>query len=341
MILDKEERVPMRILLTGGCGYIGSHVAVALLRLGHSVCLYDNLSNSDISAVPRISGLGGNAAHFEEGDILDEEHLYKVLQQEEIDSVIHFAGLKSVAESVEQPALYHSVNVEGSIRLLNAMQRAEVSSLLYSSTAAVYEASQAPLKETDKLAPANPYGATKLAVERAMEAIAADAPVSFCALRYFNPVGAHESGELGENPKGRPNNLVPVMMGAVSAGKAMDVFGTDYETRDGTCIRDYIHIDDLVSGHLLALEFLQANEGYHCFNLGTKRGVSVAEMLSAFEAATGEAVPYQNAGRRPGDSAILVADPTAAGERLGWQATGSLQSMLASAWKWHCQSTKS
>ena len=326
-----------RILLTGGCGYIGSHVAVELLRQGYDVILYDNLSNSYADVAERVSALGGKAAHFVNGDILEEERLYHILKEEKIASVIHFAGLKSATESVEEPALYHRVNVEGSMSLLNAMQRAAVHNLLYSSTAMVYETKNSALKETDFLSPANPYGESKLKVERAMQEMASALPLHFCALRYFNPVGAHESGEIGENPMGSPNNLAPIMMNAVSSDKEISVFGTDYETEDGTCIRDYIHIDDLVGGHIMALEFLQKNRGYHCFNLGTGRGASVLEVISAFEAATGERVRYEKAGRRTGDVAVLLADPTKAERILKWKAKGSLESMLQTAWNYHCK----
>ncbi len=327
-----------RILVTGGCGYIGSHVAVELLRQGYEVILYDNLSNSTAEVAEIVSDLGGGTAEFIEGDVLDEPKLLDILKFSHIHYVLHFAGVKSVSESVANPVLYNKVNYDGSIRLFSALEDVGYLPLVFSSTAAVYGSSSLPASEHSPTLPANPYAETKLKVDLAMrDGAEKDKAIHFCSLRYFNPVGAHSSGLLGENPKNPANNLVPIMMNAVSSGKPMSIFGRDYDTRDGTCIRDYIHIDDLVWGHILALEHCIAKNGYEVFNLGTGRGVSVLEMLTAFEAATGEKVPYIDADRRAGDVAMLTADSRWAEQMLKWKAKGTLESMLQTAWNYHCK----
>ncbi len=326
-----------RVLLTGGCGYIGSHVAVELQRQGYDVILYDNLSNSRAEVADIISHLGGRTAEFVEGDILDEAKILDTINGYTVHYVMHFAGLKSVSESVRKPDLYRKVNYDGSIKLLSALEEVGYRPLVFSSSASVYGNSNIPISEGSPALPSNPYAQTKLDVDLAMrDGAIKDDRIRFHSLRYFNPVGAHSSGLLGENPKNLPNNLVPIMMNAVSSGEPMKIFGTDYETPDGTCIRDYIHIDDLVWGHILALENSLKRRGYHVFNLGTGTGVSVLEMISAFESVTGEKVPYVEAGRRMGDVAKLTSDSGWAEQTLKWKAKGTLESMLASAWNYHC-----
>ncbi|MBE3563380.1 MAG: UDP-glucose 4-epimerase GalE [Hydrogenibacillus schlegelii] len=330
----------MRVLLTGGAGYIGAHVAVALFEAGHEAVIVDNFSNAHPAVVRRIEAIVGRPVTVHRADLTDPAATAAVFQAEAarggLDGVIHLAGLKAVGESVEKPLLYYRVNLIGTLHLLSAMQAAGVRTLVFSSSATVYgEASPPPFAETAPTAPTNPYGRTKRMIERMLEdAAAADPFLSFVALRYFNPVGAHESGLIGEDPRGVPNNLMPVVA-QVAAGRRekLFIFGNDYPTPDGTGIRDYIHVMDLAEGHVRALEYAEAHRGYEVFNLGTGRGASVLEVVRAFEAASGRPVPYVFAPRRPGDVAVSLADPSKAERVLGWRARRDLAAMCRDAWR--------
>lgn len=327
----------MNILLTGGTGYIGSHAAVTLLQAGHEVILLDNLSNSDKNVVERIERITGKSVTFVQGDVRDVTLTTQALQQYAVEAVIHFAGLKAVGESVANPVLYYANNVQGTINLLQAMEQASVHALVFSSSATVYGTPQyLPYDETHPTAAINPYGRTKLQVEDMLRDVAASNPAwRMATLRYFNPVGAHESGWIGEAPNGVPNNLMPfIAQVAVGQRPFLNVFGNDYDTLDGTGVRDYIHVVDLVEGHLAALYFLQQNAGWHAFNLGTGDGTSVLQMVQAFERASGRAVPYQIQDRRPGDLPAYFAKANKARELLDWEATRSLEDMCESTWKW-------
>ena len=325
-------------MLTGGAGYIGSHTAVALLEAGWSVVLVDNLRNSSTVAVERIAELAEGEVVFHEVDILDRAALDAVFAQRDIDAVIHFAGLKAVGESVEKPLDYHETNVAGSVSLLKVMRDAGVRKLVFSSSCTVYGdrgdvavTESMPVGETT-----NPYGRSKLYVEDMLRDLAsAEDDWHIAILRYFNPVGAHPSGRIGEDPKGIPNNLVPnVMQVAVGRRPKIRVFGADYPTPDGTCIRDYIHVVDLAEGHVAALDRLDAIEGAEVINLGTGRGYSVLEVINAASRAVGHDIPFEIEGRRPGDIASVSADPTHAREVLGWQAKRGLDDMMADHWRW-------
>jgi UDP-glucose 4-epimerase len=335
------------ILLTGGAGYIGSHACVALLSRGDRVVVVDDLSNSTPEALDAVAEICGRRAVFHRGDVGDAAFIGSVFAAEDIDAVIHFAGAKAVAESKSQPLRYYANNVCGTVTLLEAMQRAGVRTLVFSSSATVYDPGQpVPLTETARLGPINPYGRTKLIVEDVLRDVAAaDTAAAGTAgagtawrislLRYFNPVGAHASGLIGEDPHDVPNNLMPfITQVAVGRRERLSVFGNDYPTPDGTGVRDYIHVLDLVDGHLRALDFLAANAGVHVHNLGTGRGHSVLEVVAAFERASGRSIPYTIAPRRPGDAAASWADPTRAREELGWQATRDLDAMCRDAWNW-------
>ena len=327
----------MNILLTGGAGYIGSHAAALLLREGHDVTLFDNLSNSDVGVLDRLHAISNREVSFVQADIRETDVLERVLVGNRIDAVIHFAGLKAVGESVRMPIAYYDNNVNGTISLLRAMAATDVRTLVFSSSATVYGDPQyLPLDEKHPTAPTNPYGQTKLHIEDILRDVAASEPLWRVAiLRYFNPVGAHDSGLLGENPNGIPNNLMP-FVARVAAGTLpqVEIFGDDYETADGTGVRDYIHVADLAQGHLAALDHLsQAQPGCEVFNLGTGQGYSVKEMIAAFAAASGRPIPAVVVGRRPGDIASCYADATRARQVLGWHATRTLADMCASAWR--------
>ena len=327
----------MNILLTGGTGYIGSHAAVTLLQAGHEVILLDNLCNSDKNVVERIERITGKPVTFVQGDVRDVALVTQVLQQNAVQAVIHFAGLKAVGESVSNPVLYYANNVQGTINLLQAMEKAGVHAVVFSSSATVYGTPQyLPYDEAHPTAAINPYGRTKLQVEDMLRDVAAsNSAWRIATLRYFNPVGAHESGWIGEAPNGVPNNLMPfIAQVAVGQRPFLNVFGNDYDTLDGTGVRDYIHVVDLVEGHLAALYFLQQNAGWHAFNLGTGDGTSVLQMVQAFERASGRAVPYQIQDRRPGDLPAYFAKANKARELLDWEATRSLEDMCESTWKW-------
>lgn len=326
----------MNILLTGGLGYIGSHTAVVLAQAGHRLVLLDNLSNSRLDVADRLSAILGVKPVVEVGDVLDTIRLRLILKHYAIDAVIHFAGLKAVGESVAQPLAYYHNNVAGTVSLLRAMAEQGVKRLVFSSSATVYGQPQyLPLDEAHPTSATNPYGRTKLHIEEILRDLAVSDPTwRIAILRYFNPVGAHESGLIGEDPNGIPNNLMPYIA-RVAAGQLphLNIWGDDYPTPDGTGIRDYLHVMDLAEGHRAALDRLaHTDQPCDTFNLGTGRGTSVLQMVQAFEAATGQRVPYRIAARRPGDVAECWADPGKAQRVLGWRATRTLHDMCASAW---------
>ena len=329
---------PLKVLLTGGAGYIGSHTMLVLLQAGYDVVVLDNLSNSSAESLNRVTQIIGREFVFVQGDVRDSIGLSRLFAKHTIDSVLHFAGLKAVGESVSQPLGYYDNNVHGSQALLQAMAYAGVFNFVFSSSATVYgEPAQMPISEACPLGqPTNPYGRSKLMVEDMLRDVAASDPRwRIAILRYFNPVGAHESGLIGEDPNGIPNNLLPYIA-QVAVGKLPElaVFGDDYSTPDGTGVRDYIHVVDLAEGHLKALEALKTRTGAHVWNLGTGQGYSVLEMIRAFEAASGKSLPYRIAPSRPGDIATCYADPTKAERELGWKAHRGLDQMMQDAWRW-------
>ena len=325
------------IFVTGGAGYIGSHTCVELLNAGHDVTVYDNFSNSSVESIARVQRICGRNVHLVQGDIRDGDALTKALSDSKATSVVHFAGLKAVGESVQKPLLYYDNNVTGTLRLLQAMQACDVKTLVFSSSATVYgDPQQLPIPETHPLSATNPYGQTKLVIEGILRDLyQSDSTWHIGILRYFNPVGAHASGLIGEDPQGTPNNLLPfVAQVAVGQRDVVNVWGNDYATPDGTGVRDYIHVVDLALGHLKALERLQKHAECRAINLGTGGGYSVLDMITAFGQACGKTVPYRVAGRRAGDIASCYADPGHAAEMLGWRATRDLQTMCADAWRW-------
>ncbi len=327
----------MKILVTGGAGYIGSHACVELLQAGHEVTVVDNFSNSHPEALRRAAWIAGREARLQKLDLLDRPALRAVFDAGDFDAVIHFAGLKAVGESVREPWRYYHNNLAGSLNLFAEMADHDVFRLVFSSSATVYGAPErAPIDESFALGALNPYGRTKWMIEEMLRDLAAaDARLRILLLRYFNPVGAHPSGRLGEDPNGIPNNLMPyITQVAVGRLPVLRVFGNDYPTPDGTCIRDYIHVVDLARGHLKALEALGRLEGSHAVNLGTGRGYSVLEVVSAFEAACGRALPHEIAPRRPGDAPVCYADPSLAERILGWRAERDLAAMCRDAWRW-------
>ncbi len=327
----------MNVLTTGGAGYIGSHTCLELLNSGHEVVVADNLSNSKEESLRRVQTLAGRKLVFHKADLLDKPALAAVFHEHKIDAVIHFAGLKAVGESVRIPLRYYHNNITGTLVLCEVMQAAGVRRLVFSSSATVYgNPAKVPIAEDAPLSAANPYGQTKLMIEQILRDLqAADPSWRIALLRYFNPVGAHESGRIGEDPNGIPNNLFPyITQVAVGKLKELSVYGNDYPTQDGTGVRDYIHVVDLARGHLRALERLQARPGLVAYNLGTGRGYSVLEALAAFEKASGKKIPYRVVGRRPGDIAACYADPSLAHRELGWRAEKDLASMCADAWRW-------
>lgn len=325
------------VLVTGGAGYIGSHTVLLLLEAGYSVVVLDNLSNSSRESLNRVERLTGKSLEFVEGDIRDSACLKQVFDRHEIASVIHFAGLKAVGESVAQPLRYYDCNVTGSLRLLEAMENAGVKTMVFSSSATVYgDPASVPIREDFPLSATNPYGATKLHIEDMLrDQYVSDSGWNIALLRYFNPVGAHESGQIGEDPSGIPSNLMPyIAQVAVGKRDKLSVFGGDYPTSDGTGVRDYIHVMDLAQGHLAALEALQTKGGLVTANLGTGRGYSVLEMVNAFAKASGRDVPYQIVARRPGDVAACYADPKHAEAVLGWRAEKGIDEMCRDHWRW-------
>ncbi len=328
----------MRVLVTGGAGFIGSITTLQLIEAGHQPVVLDNFSNSSPVALERVAELSGRKPALVEGDVRDGALLRRVLRDVGIEAVMHFAGLKAVGESVEKPLEYFDNNVQGTLSLLAAMRAESVRTLVFSSSATVYGMAETmPLREDAPTGTTNPYGRSKLMVEQILADLAA-APgnaMSLCALRYFNPVGAHPSGRMGEDPQGTPNNLMPfIAQVAVGRRESLAVFGNDYPTVDGTGVRDYIHVMDLAAGHLAALRHVHGHAGLHVYNLGTGRGHSVLEVLLAFEAAAGKPIPHHIAPRRPGDAAQSWADPAKALAELGWQATHTLEQMCADAWRW-------
>jgi len=327
----------MTILVTGGAGYIGTHTVVELLNAGNDVIVLDNLSNSSIEALNRVERITGKSVIFYQGDILNKALLQKVFNDHAIDSVIHFAGLKAVGESVAKPLKYYENNVTGTLILCQVMAEFTVKNLVFSSSATVYgDPASLPITEDFPTGATNPYGQSKLMVEHILADVHnADPSWNIARLRYFNPVGAHASGLIGEDPNDIPNNLMP-FIAQVAVGKraALSVFGDDYPTHDGTGVRDYIHVVDLANGHLKALAKLATKPGLVTYNLGTGQGYSVLDMVHAFEKACGNTIAYQIAPRRPGDIAACYADPTHAREDLGWQATHTLEDMANSSWHW-------
>lgn len=326
----------MNVLVTGGAGYIGSHTVVELLAAGHGVTVLDNFSNSSPIAMERVARIAGRTPELVRADIRDRSALAQVFATGRFDAVIHFAGLKAVGESVAEPLRYYDNNVSGSIALFETMAAHGVRTVVFSSSATVYgDPASVPIREDFPLAPTNPYGRSKLMVEEMLrDAAGSDAHWRVALLRYFNPVGAHESGLIGENPCGVPNNLLPfVSQVAIGRREALSVWGNDYPTPDGTGVRDYIHVVDLARGHLAALGHLPAS-GVATVNLGTGRGYSVLEMVRAFEQASGRPVPYRVAARRPGDIAVCYADPSRAADLFGWRAERGLAEMCADAWRW-------
>lgn len=325
------------ILVTGGSGYIGTHACVALARAGHEFVVVDNFSNSTPVALDRVAAVIGHAVEHVHGDVRDGAFLDSVLAARRFSAVMHFAGLKAVGESVRDPIGYYQNNVQGTLELVAAMERAGLRSLVFSSSATVYgQSTKMPLAEDAPRGAANPYGRSKLFVENILEDLCASDPRwGVTMLRYFNPTGAHPSGKIGEDPLGVPNNLMPyIAQVAVGRREQLAIFGGDYPTGDGTGVRDYIHVMDLAEGHVAALNFLARVRGCHAINLGTGRGTSVLEMLRVFEQVSGRKVPYAIAPRRTGDVAACWADPTKAKGQLDWQASRGLQQMCADTWRW-------
>ncbi|MDG1731514.1 MAG: UDP-glucose 4-epimerase GalE [Thalassotalea sp.] len=331
----------MKVLVTGGAGYIGSHTVLSLLENNYDVVVYDNLCNSSVESLRRVEKLTGKSVKFIQGDICSKDDLTKVFNQFNIDAVIHFAALKAVGESAEIPLSYYQNNVHGTVCLLEVMQQQKVHNFIFSSSATVYgEESDVPYVETMKLGtPSSPYGASKVMVERVL-ADTANANKEFrgVSLRYFNPIGAHESGAIGEDPKGIPNNLLPyVAQVAVGKRDKLSIFGDDYPTQDGSCERDYLHVMDLAQGHVAALNWLNRNDefrGVEAFNLGTGNGISVFAIVKAFEKAINKTIPFDVSPRRAGDLPAFWANASKANKELNWQATRSLEQMMADTWHW-------
>lgn len=324
------------ILVTGGSGYIGSHTCVELLNSGEDIVVVDNFINSKPEALNRIKKITGKDFKFYEFDLLNKDDINKIFDENEIESVIHFAGLKAVGESVKKPLLYYHNNLTGTFNLLEVMKQHNVKKIVFSSSATVYGMAKVPIKEDSPLSTTNPYGSTKLMIEQILKDVfVADNEWSIALLRYFNPVGAHESGLIGENPNGIPNNLMPYIS-QVAVGKldCLSVFGNDYPTPDGTGVRDYIHVVDLALGHLKAVQKIRENKGVDAYNLGTGKGYSVLELIKAFEKASGIKVPYKIVQRREGDIAECYADPSKAYSILGWKAKRGIEEMCTDTWKW-------
>lgn len=328
----------MTILVTGGAGYIGAHTTLALLEAGYQVVVLDNLSNSSQESLRRVKRICGRAPLFVKGDVRDRALIDKIFCMHKISSVLHFAGLKAVGDSVKKPLDYYDNNVNGSLTLLQAMAHAGVFNLVFSSSATVYGApTQMPVSEALPTGgPTSPYGRSKLVVEELLNDLTeSDTRWSVALMRYFNPIGAHPSGLIGEDPSGTPNNLMPyVSQVAIGALQQLSIFGDDYPTNDGTGVRDYIHVVDLADGHLKALQKIRAKTGISTWNLGTGTGYSVLEIVRAFELSSGQLVPYKILPRRPGDIAMCWADSTKANDELGWKAERGLAEMMADTWRW-------
>lgn len=327
----------MAILVTGGTGYIGSHTAIELLKNGEEIVVVDNLSNSKIEMVDKIKKLSGKDFKFYEVDLLDREKLEKVFQENDIKEVIHFAGLKAVGESCEKPIEYYHNNITGTLILVDLMRKYNCKKIVFSSSATVYgDPATVPIKEDFPLSTTNPYGTTKLMIERILTDIyKSDNEWTVILLRYFNPIGAHESGEIGEDPNGIPNNLMPYI-NYVASGKLdhLNVFGDDYDTPDGTGVRDYIHVVDLALGHIKAIEKAREIKGIEIYNLGTGKGYSVLDIIKAFEKANNIKIKYEIVARRPGDIATCYADPSKAKRELNWEATKDLEQMCKDSWRY-------
>jgi UDP-glucose 4-epimerase len=331
----------MKILVTGGLGYIGSHTCVELVQAGHEPVALDNLSNSHVSVLDRVARITGQPLPFIEADIRDRAALDAAFAAHRFDAVIHFAGLKAVGESVEQPLRYYDNNVAGSVTLFESMQQHGVKTIVFSSSATVYgDPATVPIREAFPLSATNPYGRSKLFIEEILrDLFRAEPDWRIALLRYFNPAGAHPSGLIGEEPSGIPNNLLPYVAQVAAGQRArLSVYGADYPTPDGTGLRDYIHVVDLAIGHAKTLAKLATGPGLVTYNLGTGRGNSVLEMVRAFERASGKPIPYQVVARRPGDIAACYADPALAETELGWKASRDIDQMCADAWRWQTHS---
>lgn len=330
----------MTVLVTGGLGYIGSHTVVKLIEAGYQIVILDNLVNSKRETIHRIERITKTIPKFIFGDIRNRDCLREIFYSENISTVIHFAGLKAVGESVHKPLSYYENNVSGSLTLLQEMAKAGINKIIFSSSATVYgNPHYLPCDELHPTKPTNPYGQTKLIIEQILVDVAsAHSEWSVALLRYFNPVGAHKSGLIGEDPNGIPNNLTPYIS-QVAVGKLsrLKVFGGDYDTIDGTGVRDYIHVEDLASGHLAAMNYLQDHRGCHIFNLGTGKGTSVLQLVEAFEKISGKKIPYEIVSRRPGDLATVFAKTDLAKSLLGWSAQFDIDRMCADSWRWQSQ----
>ncbi|MBO0958696.1 UDP-glucose 4-epimerase GalE [Neobacillus sp. MM2021_6] len=327
----------MSILVTGGAGYIGSHACIELLNAGHEIIVLDNYSNSKPESLQRVKEITGKEFPFYEVDLLDQDELEHVFAENQIEAVIHFAGLKAVGESVSIPLHYYHNNITGTLILCDVMKKYDVKNLVFSSSATVYGMpDRMPISEDFPLSATNPYGRTKLMIEEILRDLyVADHGWSIALLRYFNPIGAHESGRIGEDPNGIPNNLMPfVTQVAVGKLQELQVFGSDYPTIDGSGVRDYIHVVDLALGHLKALEKVMSANGVEAYNLGTGTGYSVLEIVAAFEKAAEVKVPYKIVDRRPGDVAVCYADPVKAKNELGWAASRGIEEMCRDSWNW-------
>ncbi|MCX6075112.1 MAG: UDP-glucose 4-epimerase GalE [Campylobacterales bacterium] len=327
----------LNILITGGAGYIGSHTLIALDEAGYTFVVYDNLCNSSLEALKRVETIIGKSIQFEEGDIRDKVALKKLFASYSIESVIHFAGLKAVGESVDEPLKYYDNNVNGTLVLLEVMREYNCKQIVFSSSATVYgDPHTTPIKEEFPLSATNPYGRSKLFIEEILRDVyISDNEFKIVILRYFNPVGAHKSGTIGEDPNGIPNNLMPfIAQTAVGKREVLSVFGGDYDTEDGTGVRDYIHVVDLAHGHVKALQKIPDIQNVLTVNLGTGKGYSVLEMVAAFEKASGKKVPFKIVKRRAGDIAKCFADPSYAQEMLGWSATRNIDEMCEDSWRW-------
>ncbi|SDI36238.1 UDP-glucose 4-epimerase [Planococcus glaciei] len=327
----------MKILLTGGAGYIGSHAAVELLDQGYEIVIMDNLSNSNIECLERIKEITGKSFAFYKVDLLEYDLMNQIFKEHSIDAVIHFAGLKSVGESVKAPLDYYLNNISGTVNLCSLMKKHGVNKMVFSSTAAVYgNPDRVPIDESFPVSPASPYGRSKLMIEEILRDVYhSDPSWRIAILRYFNPIGAHHSGRIGEDPNGIPDNLVPyITQVAVGKREKLQVFGNDYDTPDGTGVRDYIHVVDLVKGHLKALEYIEKKKGIEVINLGTGTGYSVLEIIGNFREVTGRPVDYQITARRPGDPGVTYANPKKAEIILGWKAEKNLKDMCQDSWNW-------
>lgn len=332
-----------RILVTGGAGYIGSHTVLELLNASYEVIVLDNLSNSKEESLKRVQKITGKKLKFYEADLLDVDSIDEILKENEIDSVIHFAGLKAVGESVENPIMYYENNITGTVNLIKQMLKYKINNLVFSSSATVYgDSEKVPISENANLAPTNPYGRTKYIIEQILkDTYTADIKWNIAILRYFNPVGAHESGLIGEDPNGIPNNLMPfISQVAVGKREQLNVFGNNYDTPDGTGIRDYIHVVDLARGHIAALKKLECRPGYVIYNLGTGKGYSVLEVIKSFEKASEKKINYKIINRRPGDIAKCFADSSLAAKELFWVAEKDIDEICKDSWRWQSQNPK-